>query len=350
MRFDIFALVGLAGLVGCGSPGDGRVVGGGAGATSIAVPRPSFTLTDTDGKPFDFRARTAGRLTFLMFGYTRCPDVCPVQMANLVTALHQVPPGDRMGIDVIFVSVDPDRDSLPVLRKWLDSFDQSVIGLTGSRAALDSAQRAVGFAPAVVQPAAAGAPDAVEVLHAAPVIAFTADDTAHVMFPFGTRQADWERDIPALLQKGSRVQPPGGTAGVAGGGAGGIAFSRVYFVAPAGDTPAAVFLVAHNTGAQPDTIVALDAGDLGPASVHMTMTDERAGTTMMHSVGGVAILAGGTLRFAPGGYHGMVGPLRRRVVRGDRVQLVIRLARAGAVAVSAVVISYSDVDTATAAR
>ncbi|NIP57681.1 MAG: SCO family protein, partial [Gemmatimonadetes bacterium] len=45
------------------------------------VPRPSFTLTDTRGRPFRFGKETEGKLTFLFFGYTHCPDVCPVHMA-----------------------------------------------------------------------------------------------------------------------------------------------------------------------------------------------------------------------------------------------------------------------------
>lgn len=110
----------------------GRVVSGGNGAIEVSVARPAFTLTATDGQPFDFRGRTAGRLTFLEFGYTHCPDVCPVHMANLAAALAKLPPSDRMRVDVVFVSIDPDRDSLPVLRKWLDAFDPTFISLTGS--------------------------------------------------------------------------------------------------------------------------------------------------------------------------------------------------------------------------
>jgi protein SCO1/2 len=339
---------------GCGGQGQGRVVDAGSGAVDVAVARPRFTLTATDGTPFDFASRTAGRLTFLEFGYTHCPDVCPVHMANLAAALRQLPPSDRMRIDVVFVSVDPDRDSLPVLRKWLDTFDPTFIGLTGSREALDSAQRAVGFAPAIVQPAAPGQPGSEVVTHAAPVLAFTADDTAHVMFPFGTRQADWERDIPHLLARAGRATGGNAPSDAARSGSAqpsrtdGVSFSRVYLVAPAGDAPAALYFVARNDGAAADSITALDAGDLGPASVHMSMGDAKAGTMMMHAVAAVEVPSRGTVRFAPGGYHGMIGPLRRRVTRGDRIPIVVRLARGGSVPVTATVITYADVDTATA--
>ncbi|MGH7690628.1 MAG: SCO family protein, partial [Gemmatimonadaceae bacterium] len=66
------------------------------GATiSPPVPRPDLTLTSTDGTPYNFAARTQGRVTFLTFGYTHCPDVCPVHMANLAGALKQLTPEQR---------------------------------------------------------------------------------------------------------------------------------------------------------------------------------------------------------------------------------------------------------------
>ncbi|MDT4911829.1 MAG: hypothetical protein QOC66_957, partial [Pseudonocardiales bacterium] len=57
-----------------------------------AQPRPSFTLTDTAGKPFAFGTLTAKHPTFLYFGYTNCPDICPATMADIGVALHKVDP------------------------------------------------------------------------------------------------------------------------------------------------------------------------------------------------------------------------------------------------------------------
>jgi protein SCO1/2 len=68
-------------------------------------PKPDFTLTATDGTPFAFHRDTEGYLTLLFFGYTSCPDVCPVHMANLAAALHKLP--DRIsGAKVVFVTTD----------------------------------------------------------------------------------------------------------------------------------------------------------------------------------------------------------------------------------------------------
>src|SRR5688500_16745853 len=56
-----------------------------------ALPRPAMSLVRDDGQPLDFRADTKGTLTFLFFGYTNCPDVCPLHMANLASALRSLP-------------------------------------------------------------------------------------------------------------------------------------------------------------------------------------------------------------------------------------------------------------------
>lgn len=167
-----------------------------------ALPRPAFTLTDTRGAPFEFSKETHGLLTFLFFGYTNCPDVCPVHVANVAAVLHTLPFEEQRKARFVFVTADPARDSLPALRKWLDHFDTTFIGLRGDEAEVTRIMSAIGLPPAVRgQPGPGGA---YEVGHPATVIVFTADDSAHVLYPFGTRQADWAEDIPRLLKVGVR--------------------------------------------------------------------------------------------------------------------------------------------------
>jgi protein SCO1/2 len=110
--------------------------------------RPSFVLTDTEGERFDFAEQTGGRPTLLYFGYTNCPDECPTAMADIAGALRSAEPQVAGKTRVVFVTTDPDRDSGPVLRRWLDKFDTDVVGLTGTQAEVDAAQEAVGVAPA----------------------------------------------------------------------------------------------------------------------------------------------------------------------------------------------------------
>ncbi|MGH7505931.1 MAG: SCO family protein, partial [Longimicrobiales bacterium] len=101
-------------------------------------PRPDFTLRDTGGEPFRFRAETAGTLTLLFFGYTNCPDVCPVHLANLSAVLDRFAYDVRSRVRVVFVTTDPARDSPEKLRAWLDNFDPSFVGLTGTQAEVEA--------------------------------------------------------------------------------------------------------------------------------------------------------------------------------------------------------------------
>lgn len=167
----------------------------------LATPleKPDFTLTDTDGHPFDFRAKTDGSLTLLFFGYTNCPDICPVHLGNIHTVLRQMPYDITSRTKVVFITTDPERDTPAKLRAWLDNFDPSFIGLTGSLDEVNRIQAQLHLPPAVAE-AAHGADSSYDVGHAAQVIAFSpADNLGHVVYPFGTRQQDWANDFPKLV-------------------------------------------------------------------------------------------------------------------------------------------------------
>ena len=177
----------------CGRPAADRPLspGGFVGAELIPPrPKPEFVLTGTDGY-----------LTLLFFGYTHCPDVCPVHMANIAAVLKRLPVDVGRAVRVVFVTTDPARDTQARLRQWLDAFDPSFIGLTGTPTQLEQVQTAAGVLPA--EPDTTAGPD-YTVGHAAQVIAYTPDNLERVMYPFGTRQADWAHDIPLLVRMGAR--------------------------------------------------------------------------------------------------------------------------------------------------
>ena len=165
-----------------------------------------FTLTDTNGSPLNFREETDGYVTLLFFGYTNCPDVCPVHMANLGAVLGDFPYELRRQFKVVFVTTDPERDTAERLREWLDEFDHDFIGLRGTVEEINEIETAIGL-PASVRPEDQG--DDYEIGHAASVIAFTKDNLAHVMYPFGTRQEDWAHDLPRLVRGGFSPSPGG---------------------------------------------------------------------------------------------------------------------------------------------
>jgi protein SCO1/2 len=152
-------------------------------------PRPAFTLTDTDGAAFDFAARTAGRPTLLFFGYTNCPDVCPTTMADIGLALRQVPEEVAERARVVFVTTDPARDTPQVLTEWLSHFDRELphrfIGLTGTVAEVEAAQRAAEVMPAEEN----------GTMHESTVHLYGPDDLARVIFTSGAKPEEMAQDL-----------------------------------------------------------------------------------------------------------------------------------------------------------
>ncbi len=87
-----------------------------------------FTLTDGDGKPFSL-SDLKGKVVILSFGYTHCPDVCPTELLTYSDTLKQL--GDQAkDVKVVFVSIDPERDTPEVIGKYVKQFNPEFIGLT----------------------------------------------------------------------------------------------------------------------------------------------------------------------------------------------------------------------------
>jgi protein SCO1 len=154
--------------------------------------RPTFTLTDSDGGAYDFRAATDGRPTLLFFGYTRCPDVCPTTMADVAVALRGLDAKVAEKVQVVFVTTDPAYDTPAVLAEYLGRFDADLpvrfVGLTGSQKLIDQAQLS------------AGVPLAEEDgrLHSSLLLLYGADDEAHVAFDAGNTARDIATDLEAV--------------------------------------------------------------------------------------------------------------------------------------------------------
>lgn len=157
----------------------------------------SFRLTDTEGQPYDFERETEGRLTFLYFGYTNCPDICPVHLAQLAEVFDRLP-DVRRNSTVVFVTVDPDRDTPQTIRRFLDAFSVDFVGLTGSLAEVEGAQASSGVPIAVVD----SDDSDYTVSHAGQMLVYAPDGRGYSVYPFGTRQGDWMHDLPILLERG----------------------------------------------------------------------------------------------------------------------------------------------------
>ncbi|MBQ0755182.1 MAG: SCO family protein [Gammaproteobacteria bacterium] len=92
----------------------------------------AITLTDQHGESFN-TAALQGKVQLLFFGYTHCPDICPATLARVTQAwrrLREAGHGDETA--VVFVTFDPQRDTAEVLKRYLQFFDENIVGLTGS--------------------------------------------------------------------------------------------------------------------------------------------------------------------------------------------------------------------------
>ncbi len=113
---------------------------------SPAKPLAEFSLVDQHGRPFN-KASLTGKWTFMFFGYTNCPDVCPttLQVLEKIDAELAASAGNGRPRQVVFVSVDPERDTPAALGKYVAYFDPGFIGVTGSASDVEALTRQLGI-------------------------------------------------------------------------------------------------------------------------------------------------------------------------------------------------------------
>lgn len=102
-----------------------------------------FTLTGSDGKPFSSSA-LSGKPHAIFFGFTHCPDVCPTTLARMVKLRNDLGAGDD-SFQILFVTVDPERDGPSEVGKYAELFDSPVTGLTGSLAQIEQVKKQFGI-------------------------------------------------------------------------------------------------------------------------------------------------------------------------------------------------------------
>lgn len=198
-------------LISCGggeepaadNPG-GAVIERGAdkdGFAGLGVPdpyrMPSVELVDTSGARFDLVRDTTHQVTLVFFGYTHCPDVCSLVMADLASALTRLDADLRDDVQVLFVTTDPARDDGETIRRYLDRFDPRFEGLTGPLRRIEAAARPLGVLIEGTRKLPSGG---YEVGHGSQVLGF-ADDRAHVVWTEGTPVGHLVADITKLADQ-----------------------------------------------------------------------------------------------------------------------------------------------------
>jgi protein SCO1/2 len=158
---------------------------------------PDFELQGSNGSPLilnNFR----GKVVALAFGFSYCQRVCPVTLANLSGAFKQLGAA-AADVQVIFVSVDPDRDTPSRLREYLQFFNPTFLGATGKKAQIDAVRQAYGvFADKVPSE---NKKLGYEVHHSSSIFLVDREGKLRVLVPFGRPAQDIAYDINLLLKK-----------------------------------------------------------------------------------------------------------------------------------------------------
>jgi len=178
-------------------------------ATHLPQPAPDLLLTDQYGRPFSLSTQK-GKVVIVYFGYTSCPDVCPVTLAQLTQVWTGLGPEQARFFQPIFVTVDSERDTEEVIARYLSAFDSAVggdqglgfIGLRGAPAELDPVMAAYDVkAEKKPQPGSA--------------VGYTVDHTAYTYvidtagtllewYPYGAAVDDILWDVRYLIEKGTK--------------------------------------------------------------------------------------------------------------------------------------------------
>lgn len=189
--------VAIALLSGCGpaTPTPAPLRGGRLDPPKAA---PDFTLTDHTGKPFTLSS-TRGKVVMLYFGYTSCPDVCPLSLVDMAAA-RQAMGAAAKDVQIIFITVDPERDTPEVMKNYAPGFDPSALGLRGTVEEIKQVADAYGvkFKRTSLPNSALG----YAVDHSAFIYMIDRNGQLRELLPFGTPREDLTSDLKVLISQG----------------------------------------------------------------------------------------------------------------------------------------------------
>ncbi|MCX5199981.1 SCO family protein [Streptomyces sp. NBC_00237] len=207
------ALVAAAALTLSACGGDSSKKEGGQSVANVATPtkekaatvldrpytKPNLVLKDTNGKEYDLREATKGKPTLIYFGYTNCPDVCPLTMSNIAVAYKKLPKADQENLRVVFVTTDPERDTPKELGTWLKGAgNPDFIGLTGDFPTIQAGARQLGVS---IEPSTKDKDGKVTSMHTKQVIAFSPKtDAGYLLYTDEATADDYTADLPKIVK------------------------------------------------------------------------------------------------------------------------------------------------------
>jgi protein SCO1/2 len=166
-----------------------------AGVLSPVMPAPELSLQGTDGKPLTL-TRFRGKVVLLAFGFSSCGEVCPITLATLAGARRKL--GEAAAnVQVVYVTVDPERDDVARMKKYLATFDPTFVGGVGARAAIDAAQKNFGIS-STKQVYADGN---YTIGHSSSIYMIDRTGGLRAVMPYGHTSDDFVHDLKILLRQ-----------------------------------------------------------------------------------------------------------------------------------------------------
>jgi protein SCO1 len=159
-------------------------------------PAPDIQLARDNGTQFRL-GEARGKIVLLFFGYTSCPDICPTTLAELKMALDKIGETDAKNVQVIFVTVDPERDTPQRVQEYVNHFHKDFVGLSGSESELSQIWNQYGVFRQVVDGTSAAG---YLVDHTARVTLIDQDGNLRVSYGFETPVEDIVHDLKLFLQ------------------------------------------------------------------------------------------------------------------------------------------------------
>jgi protein SCO1 len=160
------------------------------------APAPDFELIDQHGQPYRLSDQK-GKVVLVFFGYTHCPDVCPVTLTDFKQIKTQLG-NQSKDVAFLFITADPERDTTEQLKKYLENFDTDFIGLTQERSLLEPVWNDYGVYQAKVE---SNDPDNYLVDHSARTYTIDKNGNLRLTYLFGTSSEVIAEDVVHLLNE-----------------------------------------------------------------------------------------------------------------------------------------------------
>jgi protein SCO1/2 len=167
-----------------------------SGTFEPARPAPGFELQGSNGAPFKL-SDARGKVVALAFGFTHCVRVCPTTLSTLARVKEKLGP-DADKLQVVFVTVDPERDSIARLREFVSLFDASFLGLTGPNHELKAIREAYGIT--IDREPEEDARLGYQVHHSSSILLIDREGKLRLFAPFAKSAEDIVHDIKLLLR------------------------------------------------------------------------------------------------------------------------------------------------------